>query len=114
MPRNLASRLRMIVHAPQMISVRHRCKGTVERQDLESMTRKIELANNLGTQQRHDVRAHRKLEAGKDLFGYGGAAEHVPALKYEHALARTREVCGVDQPVVAAADYNDFVFVTHD
>src|SRR5712671_2261794 len=114
MPRDLTARLSMIVHSPQMVTVRHRCKGTVERQDLESMTRKIELANNLRTQKRHDVRANRKLEAGKDLFGYGGATEHVPALKYEHALARTREVCGVDQPVVAAADYNYVVFVTHD
>src|SRR5258706_12918407 len=102
MPRNLTARLRMIVHSPQMVSVRHRCKGTVERQDLESMTRQIELANNLRTQQRHDVRAHRKLEAGKDLFGYGGATQHRPALKYEHALARPRDACRVDQPLVPA------------
>ena len=68
------------------------------------MARQVELADDLRPQQRHDVRADRELEAGEDLLGDRGAAEHVPALEHEHLAARARQVGGAGQPVVAAAD----------
>ena len=102
--RDLAARLRVIVHAPQVVAVRHRRERAVERQDLQAVPRQIELADDLRPQQRHDVRADRELEAGKDLFGDGGAAEHVAPLEHEHLPSRAREIRGVDQAVVAAAD----------
>ena len=60
--RDLALCLRVIVDAPQVIAVRHRREGAVERQDLEAVARQIEIADDLRPQQRHDVRADR--EAG--------------------------------------------------
>ena len=51
------------------------------------------------------------LKPGKDLFGDGGAAEHVPALEHEHLASRAGQVGGAGQPVVPAAD--DDRVVTH-
>src|SRR5258706_9102265 len=113
MPRDLTPRLRMIIDAPKVIAVRHRCEGAVEGQDLEPMTREIEFANNLRAQKRDDVGANRKFETGKDFLRHRGAAKHVPALEHQHALAGAREICSVDQAVVAAANYNDVIFLGH-
>ena len=73
------------------------------------MPRQVELADDLGPQQRHDVRADRELEAREHLFGDRGAAEHVPPFEHQHLLARARQVGGGDQAVVAAADDDDVV-----
>ena len=73
------------------------------------MTREIQLADDLGTQQRDDVRADGELEAGKDFFRHGGAADEVTPLEHEHFSARLREVGRVHQAVVAAADDDDVV-----
>ena len=103
-PRDLAPRLRVIVHAPQVVAVRHRRERAVERQDLEAVPRQVELADDLRPQQRHDVRADGELEAGEDLFGDRGAADHVPALEHEHLASRAREIRGSGEAVVPAAD----------
>src|SRR5437870_10855200 len=110
MARNLASRLRMIVNAPQIIAVRHRRECSVKRENLQTMSWQIEFANDLRTQERNDVRANRKLESGKDFFRYRGAAEHMPAFEYQHTLTCAREICSVDQAIVAAADDDRIVF----
>ncbi len=109
MPRDLPARLRVIVHAPQIIAARHRRERAVERQNLEAVLRQVELADDLGPQQRHDVRAHRVLEAGVDLLGHRRAAEHVAALEHQHLPAGAREVRRAHQPVVAAANHDDVV-----
>ena len=57
--------LRVIVHAPEVVAVRHRRERAVERQDLQAVPWQIELANDLGPQQRHHIGADRVLEAGK-------------------------------------------------
>jgi hypothetical protein len=81
----------VIVDPPQIIAVGHRRERPVQRQNLEPVMRQIELADDLGTQQRHDVRAHRKPEAFEHLLGDCSAADHVAALEHEHALPRARE-----------------------
>ena len=101
--------LRVIVDAPQIVAVRHRRERPVERQDLEAVRRQVELADDLGPQQRDDVRADRVLEARVDLFGHRRAAEHVAALEHQHLPPGAREVCRADQPVVAAANHDDVV-----
>ena len=73
------------------------------------MARQIELADDLGPQQRDDVRADGELEAGEDLFGDRRAAEHVAPLEHEHLAPRARQIGGGDQAVVAAADDDDVV-----
>ena len=104
MAADLALRLRVIVDAPQVIAVRHRREGAVERQDLEAVARQIEIADDLRPQQRHDVRADREAEAGEHLFGHRGAAEDVAALEHEHLPPGAGEIGRRCQAVVAAAD----------
>ena len=74
------------------------------------MPRQIEIANDLRPQQRDHVGANGKLEAGKDLFGHRGAAQHVAALQHQDFLAGARQIGGVHQAVVAAADHDGVVF----
>ena len=64
----------------------------------------IEIANDFRAQQGDHVGADRELEAGKNFFGDRGAAEHVTAFQHQHFLAGARQVGGIDQAVVAAAD----------
>ena len=109
MARDLPARLRVIVDAPQIVAVRHRRERAVERQDLESVPRQIELPDDLRPQQRDDVRAHRELEARKDLFGDCRAADNVPPLEDQHLASSARQVGGVDEPVMPAADDDDVV-----
>src|ERR1043165_3209745 len=113
MTRNLAPWARVIVDAPEIVAVRHRCERAVEWKDLEAVTRQIEFANDLRPQQRHYIRTHRKLEPGKNLFRHGRAAEHMPPLEHEHLLARARQVRRINQTVMPAANHDDVVLVTH-
>ncbi len=108
----LAMRLAVIVHAPQMVAVRHRSESAVERQDLKSVAGKIEVANNLGPQQRDDVRANGKLEAGKNFFRASRAAEDVAALEHQDFLSRFRQIGGVGEAVVASAHHDHVVLRT--
>ena len=43
-----ALRARVIVHAPEIVAIEHRCERAVERENFEAMARKVEFANNLG------------------------------------------------------------------
>ena len=72
------------------------------------MAGKIEVANDLGPQQRDDIRANGKLKAGKDFFRASRAAEDVAALEHEHFLSGFRQIGGVGEAVVASAN-DDYV-----
>src|SRR2546430_15909223 len=43
---NFAMRLAVIVHTPQMVAVRHRGESSVEREDLKSVSGKVEVTND--------------------------------------------------------------------
>ncbi len=103
---NLAVSFAMVVHAPEVIAAGHGREGAVEREDFEAVARKIEIANDLRPQQRHHVGADGELEAGKNFFGAGRAAENVPPFEHQNFLAGVCEIGGVDQAVVAAADHD--------
>ncbi len=94
----------MIVDTPKMVSVGHGREGAIKRQNFEPVTRQIEFANDLGPQQRNNVGADRKLEAGKNFFGAGGTANDVAPFEDEHFLARFRQIGCVNQAVVATTD----------
>ena len=94
-----------------MVSIRHGGEGSVERQNLQSVAREIEVADDFGSQQRDHIRANGKLEAGKNFLGASRAAEKVPALEHKHFLSRLREIGGVGEAVVASANH-DYVILS--
>ncbi len=107
---NLAHGLAVIVHPPQVVAVQHRREGAVQGKDFETVPRKIEVADDFRPQQRDHVRAHRELEAREDLFRNRGAAEDVTTLQHQDLFPCSRQICGVDQAVVPAADDDGIVF----
>src|SRR5689334_5306501 len=111
--RDLAVSPAVVVDAPEIVAVGHRRERAVERQDLEAVPRQVEVADDLGPQKRDDVGADREAEAGEDLLGHRGAAEHMAPLEHEDLLARAREIGGVNEPVVPAADHDDVVARAH-
>ncbi len=112
--RDFAMRTAVIVHAPEVVAAGHGSERAVERQDFESVAREVEVANDFRAQQRDHVGAHRELETRVDLFGDGGASEHVAALEHENFFAGLGEVGGVDEAVMASADHDDIVFGSHE
>ena len=107
--RDFAEGVRVVVHAPQRVAVRHRREGAVERQDLEAVGRQVQLADDFGTKQRDDVGADGEVEAGDDLLGHGRAADEVAAFEDEHTAAGLGEVGRGRQAVVARADHDGIV-----
>ena len=73
------------------------------------MARQIQLADDLRTQQAHDIRANRVLETRIDFLGNRGTANQVTPLQYQHTFPRAGEVGGVDQTVVTSAYDNRVV-----
>src|SRR5437868_2081007 len=99
----------MIVDPPEVVAVRHRRARSVERQDLEAVPRQVEFTDDLRPQQRDHVRKDGEVETRNKLFGHRRAAEHVPPLEHEHLAAGARQIGGVHQAVMAAADDDDVV-----
>src|ERR1700674_2976529 len=95
-----------------MVAVRHRGESAVEWQDLKSVAGKVEIANDLGSQQRDDIRANGKLKAGKNFLRASRASENVAALEHEHFLARFRQIGGVGEAVMASPNHNRVVLRT--
>src|ERR1700681_813198 len=111
MSRDFTMRFAMIVHSPEVIAVGHRCESAIQWKNFESMAGKIEIANDLRTQQRHDVRANGKPESRKHFFRASRAPEDVAPLQHEHFLTGFGQIGGVGEAVVAAADYDYIVFL---
>ncbi len=99
----------MVVYAPEVIAAGHGGEGTVERKNFQTMTRKIEFANNFRTEERDDVRTLGKKKAGDDFFGDSGTAEDVAAFQHDDFLPCFGKISGVYQAVVTAADDDNVV-----
>ena len=74
------------------------------------MAGKIKIANDLRPEKRDDIGTNGEFEAGENFLGHRRSAEHVAALQHQDLLAGTREIGGVGQPVMAAADHDYVVF----
>src|SRR5215813_13955735 len=111
MASDFAPRLRVIVHPPQMVAVRHKRKRAVKRQYFQAVSWQIKLANNFGTQQRNDIRTHLELKARKYFFRDCRTAQHVRALEHQDFLAGACEVSGIHKSIVATANNDDVVTV---
>jgi hypothetical protein len=81
-PGDLAMGLAVIVDAPQIIAIWHRCEGAIEGQDFQSVAGKIKVADNFWPQQRDHIGTHGEFEARKDFFRDRGAPEHMTALQH--------------------------------
>ncbi len=79
-PRGMAAQLapRLVGIGPrsQIVAVVERRDGALERENLEAVPRQIEIADDLGAEQAHDVGEDRELETGKYLLGHRRAADH--------------------------------------
>src|SRR5262245_42765227 len=99
----------MIFDAPQVVAVRHRRKCAVEWKDLETVPRQIQLTDDLGTQQRYDVRADGELETGEHFLSDCCATDDVASLEHEHLASGFSQIRGSGKTVVAGADDNRVV-----
>ena len=104
--------LAVVVDTPQVVVVQGR-EGAVQRQDLEPVPGELELADDLGAQQTHNIGADAEAEALEDLFGHRRAAEDVAALEHQHSPAGARQISGAHKAVVASADHNCVIFLAH-
>jgi hypothetical protein len=79
---------------------------------LVAVALQLEVAEDRGREQAHDVRQHRDLVVGPPrLLGDGGAPDDVAAFEHHRALAGAGEVGGGHQSVVAAPDHDGVVRV---
>ena len=69
----------------------------VEGQDVEAVGGEVELADDLGPQERDDVAEDREPEAGEQFLGHRGAAEDVALLEDERLHPGPGQVGGGDQ-----------------
>src|SRR5262249_46384901 len=97
----------------EVVAVIERRDGALERQDLQTVAREIQVANDLRPQQTHDVGKHGELEAGKDLLRDRRAADERSAFEDERLASGTRQVCRGNQSIVTAADDDRIVFHRH-
>ena len=88
----------------EVVAIVERCERALKREYLQTVTRQLEIANDLGPEKAHDVGKHRELESRKNLLADGGTAQNLPALKHEHPPAGARQVRCRNQAIVAAAD----------
>ena len=82
-------------------------------QHLEAVAAEIEVGDHLRVQQAHQVAEHAEPEAGDDLLGDRGPADHVAALEHDGAQSRAREVAAAHESVVAATEDDGVVAVGH-
>src|SRR4051812_43118683 len=111
MARKLAPVLIVIAPLRKVVAVRKRAERTFEWKDVQAMTWELEVADDLRTQQAHDVREHREPESRKHFVSQGSAAHTRAALEHEHAPAGSRQIRRADETIVAAADDNRVVMV---
>ena len=111
----------VVVDPPQVVAAAvgralalvERRERAVERQDVQAVPRQLEVADDLGPEQRDDVAEDREAEAREELLGHRGAAQDVALLEDEGLHAGAGEIGGADQAVVAAADDDRVVGLGH-
>ena len=106
MPAQLAPRLVGIRPRGEVVAVVEWGHGAFERQDLQAVARQVQVADDLRSQQAHDVREDRELEPREHLFGHRGSTEQRAPLQHQHGSPRARQVGGGDEPVVTTADHD--------
>ena len=80
---------------------------------LEAVRGELELARDARIEQVQEVRAGRDAEARRELARDGGAADLGRGLEHEHFATGAREIGGAGEAVVAGADDDDAIPVSH-
>jgi hypothetical protein len=111
-PVNFLAREIVIVPASQIVAVLERRDRARQRQDLQTVLRQFEIADDLRPQQTHDIREFREAIAGKDFLGHRRAADDFAPLEHDDLLARARQVRSGNQAVMARADDDRVVLIT--
>jgi hypothetical protein len=94
----------------QVGAVRQRAeRARVPVHDGQAVALQLEIADHLGVQQADHVGADRVPEAGVELLGDRRAADHMAPFDHLNLEARTGQIAGAGQAVVAGADHDDVV-----
>jgi hypothetical protein len=93
----------MVVHAPQVV-VSHGGERSVQGQYLESVRGKVELSDDFGAKEAHNVRSDAETKAREHLFGHRSASEHVAALEDKGRDTGAGEIGRGGKAIVTAAD----------
>jgi hypothetical protein len=110
---DLGAGLLRVVPVHEVPSVGKGHEEVIRRQDLEAELPQLELADDLGLEQAHDVGCGGNAVAGPDLLGHAGAAQHAAALEDDRPEPGPGEVGGADEPVVPRADDDRVVALGH-
>ena len=94
----LPDRPAVVVDPPQVV-VHERGERPVEGQDVEPVLRQVELADDLGSEEAHDVARDAEPEAGEDLLGHGGTAEQMALLEDDGLQPGAGQVGGLTSPL---------------
>src|SRR5437868_7032726 len=108
----LAAVLVVIGPLREVITIHKRGERAFKRQDLQPVLRQLELADDLGPQQAHDIGKDREAEAREHFLAHRRAADALAPLEYKNLAPRAREIGGAGETVVAAAD-DDGVVALH-
>ena len=110
---DLGARLLGVVPVDEVPSVREGHEQVIGRQDLIAELPQLELLDDLGLEQTHDVRGGRHAVSGPDLLGHAGPTQHAAALQDERPKPGPGEVRGADEPVVPGTDDDRVVDLGH-
>src|ERR1700730_2239371 len=103
----------VVGYPPEIVAARHGREGAVEGQDFQAVAREVELPDDFRAKQRDHIGTFGEKKPGNDFFGDGGAAENVAAFEHDDLLPRFGKIRGVDQAVVASANDDNVVVLTH-
>ena len=103
---DLAPRLVSVGPSAERIAVGKRQERALQRDHLEAVPGKPQLANDVRAKEANDVGADGELESGIKLFGNGRPTEHVTALEHENLAPGLGKISGANEAVVATADYD--------
>ena len=103
-PRELAAVCVVVAAVGEIVAVMGEHRPALVGDDLQAEARQLQVAHDLGPEQRADIGAIGIEEAPRQLAAGGCASDPVVLFHHQYVEPGTLQVAGVDQPVVAAAD----------
>ncbi len=98
--------LLLVLAEQQIVAILHRGQLGLHQQRLEPVLYQLQLLDDLRSQLTQGVGERRELEAGMQLFGYGGTTDGAVALDDQRVEPGLGQIGAVDEPVVTTADHD--------